>query len=303
VKRNLNSGWLCVCLLAAAWPGLSQDQAAQAPAPAPSASRSSAAAPPPPRETPSDVNSGRGLSVEPLYWMTSFHGGLLAGSKFSDTTTSFGNLAYPNSPKQMFGAVVTVPFGKTDSVRVTYLATQYYVNGGTVAPTALSLFGTDITGGDPLGTSYKLTNFKLSYDFLTYFFKRGNTDFRVKTLWEVQYYSTSNTVIDFVPLSDGTFSPNSVSKDKNIIYPTFGLGLEHTISKHFRWEAKGSGFMLPHRATLGDAEASVAVRYGRYELIGGGKAYHFKTSVQDDNFIRGTIFGPYVGLRLYWKKQ
>jgi hypothetical protein len=303
VKPNLKSGCLCICLLAAAGPGFSQDPASQTPPPAtnPAPSTNPASAPPPPREIPSDVNSGRGLSVEPLYWKTTFKGGIRRGS--INTSSNSGVLDYPNSPQYMYGAVVTVPSGKTNAVRVTYLATRNYTAGATVAPAALNIFGTDIAGGDPIAVSYKLTNFKLSYDFLTYFFKRGSTDFRVKTLWEVQYFSTNNSLLDFIPQPDGTFAPNSIGKDKNIIYPTFGLALEHTISRHFRWEAKGSGFALPHRSTLGDAEASVALRYGRIEFVGGAKLIHFKTKSHDDNYVSGNLYGPYAGLRLYWKKQ
>ena len=303
MKPNLKSGCLCICLLAAAWPGFSQDPAAQTPPPAtnPVPSANPASAPPPPREIPSDVNSGRGLSVEPLYWKTTFKGGIRRGS--NNSSGNSGVLDYPNSPAYMYGAVVTVPSGRTNAIRVTYLATRNYASGVTAAPTALNIFGTDIAGGDPVATSYKLTNLKLSYDFLTYFFKRGSTDFRVKTLWEVQYFSTNNSLLDFIRQPDGTFFSNSVGKDKNIISPTFGVGLEHTLSRHFRWEAKGSGFALPRRTTLGDAEASVALRYGHIEFVGGAKLYHFKTKSRDDNYISGNLYGPYAGLRLYWKKQ
>jgi hypothetical protein len=293
VKRNLSSGCLCVCLLVAALPGHAQDQPAPTPNPA--------AAPAPPREVPSDVNSGRGLSVEPLYWKTTFRGGIRKGS--NNTNPADGNLDYTTSPREMIGAVVTVPAGRTNAVRVTYLGMRNYANGGTIASSALNIFGTDVGNGDPVATSYKLTNFKLSYDFLTYFFKRGNTDFRIKTLWEIQYFSTNNSIVDFLPLPDGTFAPNSFAKDKNIIYPTFGLGLEHTVSRHFRWEAKASAFALPHRSTLIDSEANVAFRFGRVEFVGGGKLYHFKTKVRDDNYVSGDVYGPFAGIRFYWKKQ
>lgn len=299
MKRNLRSGCLCVCLLAIALPGFAQDQ--PAPAPSTTSTTNPASAPPPPREAASDVNSGRGLSIEPIYWKTTFQGGIRKGS--NNTSPASGDLDYTSSPREMLGAVVTVPAGKTNAVRVTYLATRNFVNGGGITPSALNIFGTDVGNGDPVATSYKLTNFKLSYDFLTYFFKRGNTDFRVKTLWEVQYFSTSNAITDFVPLSDGTFAPNGFSKDRNIIYPTFGLGLEHTISRHLRWEVKGSAFALPHRSTLVDSEATVALRFGHIEFLGGGKLYHFKTKVQDDNYVSGDVYGPYGGLRFYWKKQ
>ncbi|MEQ1885986.1 MAG: hypothetical protein ABL967_13060 [Bryobacteraceae bacterium] len=296
MKRNLKSGCLCVCLLAVALPGMAQDQPSSTTAP------NAAAAPAPPREVPSDVNSGRGLSVEPIYWMTTARGGIRKGAKSASSAP--GDLDYNSSPKEMVGAVVTVPAGKTNAVRVTYLATRNFTTAaGSIAPTALSLFGTDIGNGDPIAVSYKLQNVKLSYDFLTYFFKKGNTDFRIKTLWEIQYFSINNSIVDFIPLSDGTFAPTPFTKDRSIITPTFGIGLEHTISRHFRWEAKASAFALPHRSTLIDSEASLALRFGRLELLGGGKLYHFKSNVQNDNYVSGDVYGPYAGIRFYWKKQ
>jgi hypothetical protein len=80
-----------------------------------------------------------------------------------------------------------------------------------------------------------------------------------------------------------------------------GLGLGNTVSRHFRWEAKGSGFALPHRSGMWDAEGTVAVRFGRIELLAGEKAYYFKTSAKKDQFFKATVTGAYAGLRFYFQ--
>ena len=40
-----------------------------------------------------------------------------------------------------------------------------------------------------------------------------------------------------------------------------------------------------------------------FELLAGGKYFHYKTSPQGEQYIKGTIYGPTVSLRYYFKKQ
>jgi hypothetical protein len=35
----------------------------------------------------------------------------------------------------------------------------------------------------------------------------------------------------------------------------------------------------------------------------GEKAFHFKTSPKDDNYLKATLSGAYVGLRWYWGRS
>jgi len=109
----------------------------------------------------------------------------------------------------------------------------------------------------------------------------------------------SNEVDNFSPNGDGTFSVNPAAGTRSIIYPTLGLGFEGTLSRHFRFEAKGSGFALPHRAVIGDGEGSLGLRFGHLEFIVGAKAFHFKTSTKKDQYVSGTMYGPYGGIRYY----
>ena len=132
--------------------------------------------------------------------------------------------------------------------------------GVTSAPGNLNLFGQAIAGGDVLTTISDLEGFKLSYDYLTYFWKRGNSELRLKTLYEIQRISVNSEVDDFqVDTTGALVNINPIINSQSVFLPTFGLGLEHTLSRHFRWEARGSGFGLPHRGDIVDAEAQHCV--------------------------------------------
>jgi hypothetical protein len=98
----------------------------------------------------------------------------------------------------------------------------------------------------------------------------------------------------------GSTDTNTAVGSKNIFLPTFGLELEQALGRHFRWEAKGSGFGFPHHSNMWDAQALIAIRFGGLELIGGEKAYHFKSSAQGNEYFSDTLSGPFVALRYYF---
>ena len=303
MKSSFESVLLCLLLAGVSgWaqdqtPSQAPDQASAPPAPTPSAT----ATLPPPKEVSSTVNTGTGLSIEPIYWYTRGGTPVLRGGA-TDVNVDPGNLNYTSRPYRSIGARVNIPVSKNGTLRGSYFQTQS--TGSTTAPVDLNLFGQVITKGDLLATRYRVEAFKLSYDYLTYFWKRGNSEMRLKTLYEVQRISVTNEVDDFQVDSTGTVvNINPVTGTKSLFWPTLGLGLEHTLSRHFRWEARASGFALPHRAVLGDMEAAVAFRVGHFELLGGGRFLHFKTSPQSDQYNIGSLYGPYAGLRYYWKKQ
>jgi len=308
VKFNLNGRLLSIGVLLTAAAGYAQEQPAAQPSPqsapqqttspqttSPQTPASAARTPPAPKETPSTVNTGGGWSIEPMYWLTTVHPMLRAG--VADVSTVPGTFAYPDTSRYALGGVISMPLGKTSSLRFSFF--QNYKAGSTFAGTNLNLFGTAIGGGDFLTSYYRIRDYKVSYDYLTYFFHRGSADFRVKTLWEFQFVDVSNEVDDFAPNGDGTFSVNPAAGTKSILYPTLGLGFEGTLSRHFRFEAKGSGFALPHRAVIGEGEGSLGLRFGHLEFIVGAKAFHFKTSPKKDQYAIGTMYGPYGGIRYY----
>jgi hypothetical protein len=300
VKLRLHRVLTCLLLAAAALKA-QEPAPAQAPAPesAPAAQQPSAATLRAPLEVPSTVNTGQGLSFEPIYWMPRARPVLRGGA--ANVQVDPGNFDYTSNPDRAIGGRISVPIGKNASLRVSYFQTQS--TGFGVAPRDLNLFGTIITNGDLVATRYRVEDFKASYDYLTYFWKRGNAEIRLKTLWEVQRISVTNELDEFVLNTDGSYSLNPATGSRSLLYPTFGLGIEHTMSKHFRWEARGSGFGLPHRGDLADAEITAAYRVGHFEVLGGGRLLHFKTTTKSDQYNAGTLYGPYVSVRYYWKKQ
>ena len=80
---------------------------------------------------------------------------------------------------------------------------------------------------------------------------------------------------------------------------TLGVGVAYYLSPHFRVEANGSGFAIPHHSSIWDADASANYRYGHFELRVGGKAFHYKTSTGSDFFMHNTMGSAFVGLRWY----
>jgi hypothetical protein len=309
VKPSLKTVLLCLLLVgAAAWaqnqaptpaPNQAPDQTVP-PATAPTAATPTATLPPP-REVPSTVNTGTGLSIEPFYWFTRGSAPLVRAGAANITGVP-GEFQYLSQPYSAIGARVNIPVSKNATLRGSYFQTQS--TGFAVASQNLNLFGQSIASGDLLATRYRIEAFKLSYDYLTYFWKRGDAEIRLKTLWEIQRISVSNEVDDFQTDSSGNLvNINPATATKAFIFPTFGLGIEHTLSRHVRWEARASGFALPHKQVLGDLEADIAFRVKHFELLAGGRYLHYKTNPKADQYDIGSLWGPYVGLRYYWKKQ
>lgn len=256
-----------------------------------------------PREVPSAVNTGAGLWFEPIYWRSSTSASIRQGTL--DAQVDPGNFKYPGSANKGLGARVSVPIGKNGTLRVSYFRNKNAAS--TTAATNLNLFRVQVTKGDPIEGDYKMESFKASYDYLTYFWRGKNSEVRVKTLYEVQRFSFTNNLVDFTPFDlttdPPTFTLNPASGTLSVFLPTFGVGLEQTVSRHFRWEAKASGFGLYHGPDIVDSEALIAYRISHYEITAGARYFHWKTNPKKEHYNVGSTYGPFVSLRYYWKKQ
>jgi hypothetical protein len=310
VKLNPACIALCFCLLPAIQNIQAQDQnqqpraeEQQSPEPQPPTVTQSSPTVPPPKFVPSEVNTGRGWSIEPMYWYNSVQPALRTGEKFASAPRS-GDLDYSNLRPTTYGVLVSIPAAKTSMVRVSYFRMRKE-NDSTILNQDSNFFKIDADAGDPVLLQYAFSNLKASFDYLTYFWNVGKSELRLKTLWEIQWAGvTSDMTILSVDPSSGLATPKPTGHDFVIILPTVGIGLEHTLGRHFRWEAKGSGMSFGGRhSAIVDTEASVALRMGRLELLAGGKMYYYRSSPNDDNYIKGTMFGPYAGIRYYFKKE
>jgi hypothetical protein len=134
----------------------------------------------------------------------------------------------------------------------------------------------------------------------------------LKTLWQVQYVNVS-TGFDApllpivssagVPLIGSNGSPVSyqAAGSRWLISPTLGLGASEYFSKFVRLELNASGFAFPRRWTIWDTDGSINLRFGHFELGGGARAFHVKTSTNGPYYIRGTLLAPQVSLKWYSK--
>ncbi len=197
------------------------------------------------------------------------------------------------------------------SVRVTRTAVISFEgflskgDGSQTAPADTTIFATTYSKGDFLNTQYQITALKLSYDDLLYPFKFPVARFRVKSLWEAQFVSSQGTID--APFkanttdSSGNLISNASSGTRTIILPTFGAAVEYALTPHVLLRADASGFGLPHRADIWDAEAYVSYRRKKLEFRGGYKILHFKSSPQIDEYMIGTVQGGFVGVRYHFQ--
>lgn len=218
---------------------------------------------------------------------------------------AYGNLSYPGDSNYGLGVEASMPAGRSNTLRLSYFRVQG--NGNSTLNQAATILGESYNAGDYINANYTIQSAKLSWDYLGYTWYKPSGKIRLKELYEVQFVTISTTAFaPFAPVttdSSGNTDDNIASGSKNIVYSTFGLELEQAIGRHFRWEVKGSGFGVPHHADIWDAEASIALRFAQVEVLGGEKAYHFKTSPQSAAYFTDTLSGAYVGVRYYWGRQ
>jgi hypothetical protein len=237
------------------------------------------------------------VSAELFYWFTNSQPNLSAGA--ANTSTTAASLNFTGDGHRSPGVVISIPAGRGNSLRVSYF--QANGTGNQTAPSDLTLFSTAFSAGDYLATQYKLQNAKISYDFLSYPTPLGDSSWRFRTLWEIQYTTIQSRVdAPFRPVStDASGNPisNTANGTRWFFYPTLGAAVDKKLTPHFRVEAKGTGFGLPHRADIWDAEGSAIYSFPRVDVVGAYRGFHFKTSPKSDQYLAMTLAGAYVGLR------
>jgi len=277
-------------------PAMGQAPPAQPPqtTPAARAPQTNQPAPGPQRPVP-DYPDPRTLTFGIFYWATGpgTEPGLYSGRQALDyeTLTNLGR------PHRTPGIEASLPITRTGELHLELFQTTG--DGNQNAPAATDIFATaSYNQGDYLATSYRLKSAKLYLDDLLFPHKFPVAKFRVKSLWEVEWVSIKATTD--APYIDATGVSASTSGARQIIFPAFGLAAEYAISPHVLLRAAASGFGLYHKADLWDAEATIGYRRGMWEIRGGGKAFHFKTSPNNTEYLSGTLTGAFVDLRWHW---
>lgn len=241
-----------------------------------------------------------GFSIEPIYWLNRAQPALFGGLQ-SAQSEIYASQGYPGNSNAGIGAEIAIPTGHSNTVRVSYFRVQG--NATSTTSQAETLFGEAYAAGDYLSSSYNIQSAKISWDYLSYTWRKPMGNIHFKTLYEVQYTTISTAFFaPFVPIttdSSGNTDTNTAAGSKSVILPTFGGELEQAIGHGFRWEIKGSGFGIPHHSVIWDAQADIALRINKFELLAGEKAYHFKTSPQSDQYFTDTLDGVFVAVRYY----
>ena len=252
---------------------------------------------PPPQEP--DVIEDGGISIEPFYWLNRAQPTLRGGA----ADTAFSDASYPGHANPSLGGEIGIPAGKSNTLRFSYFRVQG--NANATETQDVSIFGESYVPGDYLVYGYRLQSAKISWDYLSYTWHKPSGKIRLTTLYELQYTTISTSfAAPFKAVttdsSDNT-DYNTAQGSRNLFDPTFGLELEEALGHNFRWELKASGFGIPHRADIWDAEGSVAYRFHNFEALAGEKAFHLKDSPQASQYFTDTLSGAYVGLRYYWR--
>jgi hypothetical protein len=176
--------------------------------------------------------------------------------------------------------------------------------GSQDAPIATTVYSTSYNKGDYLSTQYQIQSAKVYLEDLLYPFKFPVAKFRLKSLWEARYIGVKGTVdAPLKPTTDssGNAVINTGSGSNNIFFPEFGIAAEYAISPHVLLRADASGFGLPHRADLWDAEATASYRRKKWEVRAGYKADYFKTSPQRAEYNTYTLSGGFIGIRYHFE--
>jgi len=246
----------------------------------------------PPPDLHEHDTGGDGFSIEPIYWLT--HAAPTIRQGHANQALDPGDLVFPDRSKFGPGIEVTVPTTHEDSLDFTMFVVKG--QGNSVLGETEAFFGNLYAVGDTLATNYTTTSVKLSWNYLTFPYPSNGAKFRFKTLYEVQY----------VKIGSSYDAPQDVNAGpvyglKSMVRPTFGAGIEYHPLRRVRFEAKASGFAIPHHGDIWGGEASLVVRGWHFEAMVGARIFHFKTSPQEDQYFTQTLWGPYGGIRFLWR--
>lgn len=211
-------------------------------------------------------------------------------------------------PKFAQGAEAGIALGLHNALRFSYFESR--AAGTFTNATDLELWSQLYPAGNLVSTNYRLQNFKLSFEYLTWPYPVESRTFRLKTLYQIQYTSVRTgfdlpllPLVDSTgaPLVDATGNPLSYAGQgtRAFVAPTLGVGVAKYLSRNFRLEANATGFAIPHHFNIWDTDASANLRVGHFELRLGAKAFHFQTSTQAEFFVKNTMASAFIGLRWY----
>jgi hypothetical protein len=232
-----------------------------------------------------------------------FNAGRNSGNVYPSYVTMLGDPKYGKAAE--FGIAV----GLHNSLSFSYMETR--AAGDYTTPAIVEVAnGQAYAAGTLVSTDHNIQDFKLSFSYLTWPYPVESRKFRLHTLYQIQYVSAkAGFDAPLLPLVDANgnlildSSGNPISyqaaETKWFILPTFGVNATEYITRNIRAEFTADGFGIPHHSLLYEGEASINFRLSHFELRGGGKFFHFKTSTDQDFYMKGSLASVFVGVRWY----
>jgi hypothetical protein len=240
-------------------------------------------------------------------WWIGITGWLPVGSTYLDkgkevSFTAPSYLKYPGTSKGQPGGEIGIAAGLHNTVRLSYMFSK--AAGTQIAANDFVAFSQTYYKGDEVSTSYKFSNYKISYEYLTWPYPVENRHFRLKTLWQVQYVTFKSNydapIKSSTPDVNGNLTSYAATGSKSYFTPTLGLGFHEYVSRNFRLEFDASGFAWPRSFHLVDLDGSMAYSVGKIELRAGARGFKFRSSAKSDYYNYGTLAGAYVGVRWHF---
>ena len=257
-----------------------------------------AAPPPAPKKSAEpDYPDPRTITLGLSYWYTIPGSGpdIQGGKIASGYESLFGLGAY----KPGIAAEFSIPITRTGVIHAE--AFQDKGDGHQLAPKDTTVYAVPFIKNDYLSSQYKIEGAKVYLEDLLYPYKFPVSKFRLRSIWAFQFIRI-NGVVD-APLktvttdSTGATTQTTGTSAHEVLLPMFGVAAEYALAPHLLFRASGSGFGLPHKSEVWDAQATIEYRHNKWEIVGGVKALHFKTSPQKDEYVSGTLDGPFITLR------
>lgn len=257
-----------------------------------------------PKYTDVRMPGERGLMIGISGWSGKAKAGQFKGK--AAAFDNLGNFDFETRRTIDRSAEIGIAAGLHNMLRFSYLEARGSGNG--TAPTDLTLWTVAYNKGDYLATDYRVRSFKVAFDYLSWPYPVKSSRFRLKTLLSLQYTGVKTSFdAPLLPTVDSSGNPVTDSSGNIVNYrttgreyfllPGVGIGIQEYVSRRFSLEANVSGFAIPHHQNYWDADAAANIRVGHYEVRAGVRGYHFRTSAQHEFWMRGTVFGPFVGLR------
>lgn len=283
-----------LCLLSAL--SVSAQQAAQTPAPAAPAAKAEPDYPDPRTVTVGIYyliprNVGDGVSIQ--------GGKTAAVNGLYETLPTLGQ--FRQSPALEIGVPVTrTGMLYLDLGRINGEGNEVLTQATRLSGTG-SASGFQFAVGDHIVSSYRLSTGRLYLDDLLFPHRFPVAKLRFKSIWAFRYMGVHTTVDS--PTEDNAVNVANTSRliqDSHIALPEFGLAMEYQVARHALFRIDGEGFAYPHKSVVAEGGATLAIRAGKVEVIGGVKYLHFKTNPQKEEYTSGTMVAPFAGLRWHF---